>query len=70
MTFASSRTLLAQVAGEHGAVMVYEEVPGCITVSFARSPGMWAAFSMPPEAADMVTDAIAEAMRNRAEAQQ
>jgi hypothetical protein len=39
-------------------VKIYEEIPGMLTVSFSKAPGMWSGFTMPREAAQLVIDAI------------
>jgi len=66
-TTTSHHQPLAEGTNEYGAFKVYEEVPGSITVSFSRSEGMWAAFSMPPEAAGLLLETVTAALRNRDE---
>ena len=44
---------------------VYEEVPGFLTVSFSKSPGMWASITTPAGDAHLVADAIEAALTAR-----
>jgi hypothetical protein len=46
-------------------VKVYEEVPGQLTISFSKSPGMWAGFTIPAEASDLLLETVAAAVTAR-----
>jgi hypothetical protein len=65
MTATSPGNPIAEVAEGDSRCRVYEEVPGFLTVSFSRSPGMWSGFSAPVEDAHLVADAIKAALTAR-----
>lgn len=45
---------------------ICEEVDGQLTVSFSKSPGMWAGFTIPVEATDLLLETVAAAVAIRA----